>query len=313
MKLLTIREENRIGAGGGGGGGGDGGAEDGGKKMKGLRKKMGVRGGYVKTGCMDKCGDVRIPYPFGIGAECSINQWYIVDCNSSTPYLRALNVEVLGVTLKNMTVIVNTPMIIDCQKPFWTSSEIMGVDFERSPFFFSKSHNKFVFKGCGNAVMMMDNGSVVTGCSTSCRNVTLSDINNCYGSGCCQTVIPSYLKSYKINITHYKDDDEGCGSAFLVNKASYEKRRLSKPFIVRNTSFIPMSFLWTLTDPNQFTCCSYEFPNRRIMNISDGTTVNTWECDYIGSASLEGSPYLKDGCRRYEDPDELDIGIERWL
>ncbi|KAJ0853548.1 putative wall-associated receptor kinase, galacturonan-binding domain-containing protein [Helianthus annuus] len=56
---------------------------------------------YVKTGCSDKCGNVRIPYPFGIGAECSVNQWYTVDCKNSSPYLSKLNhLEVLGISLK---------------------------------------------------------------------------------------------------------------------------------------------------------------------------------------------------------------------
>ncbi|MFS8018867.1 putative wall-associated receptor kinase, galacturonan-binding domain-containing protein [Helianthus anomalus] len=45
---------------------------------------------YVVSGCDDMCGNVRIPYPFGIGGNCSINSWYIVDCNSSRPYLSAL-------------------------------------------------------------------------------------------------------------------------------------------------------------------------------------------------------------------------------
>ncbi|MFS7999622.1 hypothetical protein Hanom_Chr12g01168581 [Helianthus anomalus] len=28
---------------------------------------------YAKTGCNDTCGKVTIPYPFGIGADCSLN------------------------------------------------------------------------------------------------------------------------------------------------------------------------------------------------------------------------------------------------
>ncbi|KAM0005063.1 hypothetical protein Hdeb2414_s0221g00837891 [Helianthus debilis subsp. tardiflorus] len=44
---------------------------------------------YAKDGCKPKCGNVKIPYPSGIGVNCSINKWYNVDCNSSTPYLFA--------------------------------------------------------------------------------------------------------------------------------------------------------------------------------------------------------------------------------
>ncbi|KAK1411495.1 hypothetical protein QVD17_38044 [Tagetes erecta] len=177
---------------------------------------------FAKIGCNDTCGIVIIPYPFGIGAACSINLWYVVDCISAKPYLLALNhLEVLGVNLQNQIVTVSTPMITDCEKPVWNSNEIMSIDLGRSPFVFSKSHNVFVFEGCGVA-SMMDGGSVLIGCSTSCRNVTLSNINNCYGIRCCHTTVPHYLKSYNINITRLGDEDGGCQSAFLMDKASYD-------------------------------------------------------------------------------------------
>nr|GEU77614.1 wall-associated kinase family protein [Tanacetum cinerariifolium] len=117
---------------------------------------------YAKRGCKDKCGNVRIPYPFGIGAKCSINKWYIVDCTSSTPYLPAVNhLEVLGIDLENQTVTLNMPRVSEC-------SQTKSVDLARSPFLFSKSQNKFVYEGCGNAVMMGDHGktSVVNLIST---------------------------------------------------------------------------------------------------------------------------------------------------
>ncbi|KAL9995449.1 putative wall-associated receptor kinase [Helianthus debilis subsp. tardiflorus] len=224
---------------------------------------------YAKTGCKSRCGNVRIPYPFGIGVNCSLSQWYTVDCKNSKPYLPALNhLEVLGVSLSNPTVIVNTPRITDCLNPTLTSSEIMGVDLGGSPFMFSKTHNKFVSEGCGIAIMMVDDGSVVTGCSTACLNITVRDRNNCFGNGCCQTAIPHHLKSYSINITGLEEEDGGCGSAFLVDETSYDQGRFS----VRNyTSFIPISLLWILTDSFQVTCCDNETPRKRLVDMFDGT------------------------------------------
>ncbi|KAJ0840112.1 putative protein kinase RLK-Pelle-WAK family [Helianthus annuus] len=247
---------------------------------------------YAKSGCNDKCGNVRIPYPFGIGADCSVNKWYIVDCKSSKPYLPALNhLELLGV--EGQLLNVSTPKISDCRDPVRNSSDIIGVDLRSSPFWFSEN-NIFVFEGCGTATMHMDNGSVLTACSTTCPSVTLSDRNTCFGIRCCHTSIPNSLKSFSINITGLDEEDGACGSAFLVeDKSSYEERRFSDPFIVTNSSFVPISLMWTLTASDPVTCCSNISPKRKVMDMLNGTTVDTWYC-YSGSS--DGSAYLIDGC-----------------
>ncbi|KAK9062329.1 hypothetical protein SSX86_019515 [Deinandra increscens subsp. villosa] len=247
----------------------------------------------AKTGCNDTCGNVTIPYPFGIGEECSINQWYVIDCNSFTPYLRALNnLVVLNVSLRDRTATVSTPRITDCQNPVLNSSEMMGVDLDTSPFFFSNlNHNKFVFEGCGTAVLM-NGGSVVTGCSTSCRNDTPSDTNNCFGITCCETAIPDPLKSYSINLTGLVENG-ACGSAFLVDRTSYDQGR----FNVTNTSSpnIPISLRWILADSDQATCCNNETPNKYKVRLYNGTLMDTWRCLFY-TTSLEENPYLTDGC-----------------
>ncbi|KAJ0467911.1 putative protein kinase RLK-Pelle-WAK family [Helianthus annuus] len=255
---------------------------------------------YAKRGCKDMCGKVRIPYPFGIGASCSINPWYVIDCISSKPHLAALDhLEVLGVSLKNQTVTVKTPRISACQKPVRNNSETMSVNLGKSPFLFSKTHNKFVFEGCGTAALI-DNGSVVTACSTACHDVTLSDGNDCFGIGCCQTAVPNSLKSYSIQVTGLEEEDGGCrGSALLVDKTSYDHGRFSNPFTFKNASFVPVSFMWTLTDSDQVTCCDNETPERIILDMFNGTstTVDSWKCSlWTWSAYTKGNPYLIDGC-----------------
>ncbi|KAJ0659793.1 putative wall-associated receptor kinase [Helianthus annuus] len=255
---------------------------------------------YVKTGCSDKCGNVRIPYPFGIGAECSVNQWYTVDCKNSSPYLSKLNhLEVLGISLKNQTVTVSMPRISDCHNPFRNSSLITSFDLDGSPFLFSKSHNKFVFEGCGSAAMM-NNGSVVTGCSSACPNVTVSYGNNCFGIGCCQTAISHYLKSYKVNLTglERQGKDGGCGSAFLVeDETLYEQGRFSDKFNFKKN--IPVSLLWTLKDSDLVSCCYDESPETRTVKMFNGNSLDTLKCNYYSESSLEVNPYLTDGCKHY--------------
>ncbi|KAK1410818.1 hypothetical protein QVD17_37358 [Tagetes erecta] len=236
---------------------------------------------YAKTGCNDTCGNVMIPYPFGIGASCSVNEWYVVDCISSTPYLHKLNqLQVLSVDLENQTVIVNMPRISNC-------SQTDNIDLDASPFLFSKSDNKFVFQECGNAVMM-DHGRSLTGCSTTCGNDSVSDMNNCVGISCCETTLPYDLKSYNMNVSR---GDRACRSAFLVDKRTS----------LVDSDYVPVSLLWTLSDSDQekITCC-LSF-GRSTVNLVNGTSFYSWFCPYSDHWNLKGNPYLEDGCEaRFE-------------
>ncbi|MFS8009227.1 putative wall-associated receptor kinase, galacturonan-binding domain-containing protein [Helianthus anomalus] len=244
---------------------------------------------YAKTGCDDTCGGVMIPYPFGIGLNCSVNPWYVVECKSSTPYLSALDhLEILGVSLSNQTVTVNMPTLYSgCQNSVRNSSKATGLDLGGSPFLYSKIRNKIVFEGCGVASMMY-NGSVVTGCSTACLNVTHIHRNKCYGISCCETTIPKFLTSYSFKLTGLegRGANGGCGSTFLVDATSYD------PFSLKNTSFTPVSLLWTLTDSEQVTCCYKQSPVNIAVDMFNGTVLNSRKC------RIGDNPYLVDNCSR---------------
>lgn len=238
------------------------------------------------------CGNVIIPYPFGIGVNCSVNKWYIIDCKSSTPYLSAVgHLEVLGVNTANQTIIVNTPKVSACQN----DTPIMNLDLGLSPFLYSKAHNKFVFEGCGNAIMMDQGNRVLTGCSTNCHNATPSNGNKCFGTGCCQTTIPHYLKSYNVNITTQAVNDKACGSAFLVDETSYVEGRFSYD----KSLYVPISLLWTLSESDIHNVSCYYSPGTLEVDIGNGTTVTSWKCQafemYSHYYMPQGNPYVADG------------------
>ncbi|KAK1410853.1 hypothetical protein QVD17_37394 [Tagetes erecta] len=256
---------------------------------------------YAKTGCNDTCGNnVSIPYPFGIGAGCSVNEWYIVECNSSTPYLSSLNrLEILSVNVENLIVTVRMQKSFVCLDSNKNLSRInnWSVDLNRSPFLFSKLHNNFVFDGCGYSAMR-NNVSSIPGCVTSCNNATLNDTlsdQNCVGFRCCQAAIPSHLKSYAVTFTLDVDGVDGafCWYSFLMDKTSIDQRRLSDPFV-------PVSLVWTLAASDQVTCCDNRTRYMRKVDVFDSTPVDTWQCD--GRWSSKGTPYLVDGCDEQEEP-----------
>ncbi|GKC51940.1 wall-associated kinase family protein [Tanacetum coccineum] len=246
------------------------------------------------TGCNDTCGNVRIPFPFGIGAKCSLNEWYNVDCDSSTPYLSSLDhLEVLDVDLGYHTVTVKMHKFSNCSQ----TSE--SVDLGSSPFLYSKSYNTFVYEGyCGNAVMMDNHGGVLTGCSTICINDTkynttgIIDTSNCFGISCCQTKISQYLESYSMNLTsieRQKGGDDVCGSAYLLDKRNHLSHQSARD----GTSYIPTSLQWFLSDHDrEKVSCSSDW-EKRVMDLGNGTMMDSWSC--YGGSGIKGNPYLIDG------------------
>nr|XP_043631076.1 wall-associated receptor kinase-like 1 [Erigeron canadensis] len=261
---------------------------------------------FANEGCKEKCGEVEIPFPFGVGGSCSLNKWYQVDCsNSSKPYLSAFeNAEVLNISLKHQTITVNVSLTYDyCQDRVLNSSQILinttKPGSSVSPFLFSRSRNQFVVEGCGNAVIT-EFGKTVTGCSTTCHNDTFIDRNNCYGMGCCQATVPYYLDQFTLNLTGLeRRGAEGttCGSAFLVDKDFYFNRSIypNQSIDDSNHYSLPISLFWPLSindiPVNERPQCS-----KLSFQLNDGLLKDYIRCEC--DITHEGNPYLPNGCNR---------------
>nr|XP_043631073.1 wall-associated receptor kinase-like 1 [Erigeron canadensis] len=258
----------------------------------------------TKKGCEEKCGEVGIPFPFGIGVSCSLDKRYNVDCNSSKPYLSAFdNVEVLNISLQQQTITVNVSMTFDCQNRVLNSSQILISTINpgssvSSPFLFSSLHNIFVVEGCGNAVIT-EFGKTVTGCSTTCHNDTFIDRNNCYGMGCCQATVPYYLDQFTLNLTSLERSsaDGTCGSAFLVDKDLFSNGNFYRHSIDGNLYFVPISLFWPITMDD---IPSYERQECGQISYHDNSLEDSYircQCD----VTHEGNPYLPNGCKKNEE------------
>ena len=64
--------------------------------------------GEAKEGCLNRCGDVSIPYPFGTNDHCSLSSDFLVTCNDSSnppklllgkPSPKGDNIRVLNISL----------------------------------------------------------------------------------------------------------------------------------------------------------------------------------------------------------------------
>ncbi|XP_049366573.1 wall-associated receptor kinase 2-like [Solanum verrucosum] len=144
----------------------------------------------AKPGCQTKCGNLSVPYPFGIGidAGCSIHPIFDIRCNtSSNPPIAYLNTgatNVLNITTKPMEVIdISTSQIrirnVLASKCYEENGELSaqqlvflntGVSF----FTLSEKDNKLILIGCDDLAMVFgfslyEGKNFSTGCMTTCK------------------------------------------------------------------------------------------------------------------------------------------------
>ncbi|KAJ4724675.1 Wall-associated receptor kinase [Melia azedarach] len=68
--------------------------------------------------CLDKCGEVVVPYPFGIDdSNCARNEDFLLHCNSSSLPAKLMlgeNIYVLNVSVENGTILASIPTANRC-------------------------------------------------------------------------------------------------------------------------------------------------------------------------------------------------------
>ncbi|OEL15547.1 Wall-associated receptor kinase 3 [Dichanthelium oligosanthes] len=172
-------------------------------------------------GCTTKCGDVSVPYPFGIGANCSLPGFNLTcDRAHDPPRLLlgdgATGVKVTDIFLQDATMRVVSNAIINQTFPTTVVNGTWGLLGDGGgPFVLSYNHNKFIALGCDvEATLIGDGDTFVTRCSTSCWGIdpghwdkSIGDLrcSGCSGNGCCETSIPRYHPSYDVRLTRVDD------------------------------------------------------------------------------------------------------------
>ncbi|KAK2987284.1 hypothetical protein RJ640_024647 [Escallonia rubra] len=254
----------------------------------------------AKPGCQEKCGDITIPFPFGIGANCSGDEGYAISCDTTfspaKAFISSINLEVLEISLANGSLRVNNPVLTsNCpDRP----NSVLYVDLSASPFSFSDTENRFTAMGCNNLALINRQATTIGGCMSFC-NITSRD-NTCYGINCCQTRIPPFLKFINASLGSIdrNNDQIGCKYAFMVDQDWFTN--LTDPYVVQRMDNVPVVLNWrpygvcrsfgafnSATNSSGSLCRAQAFcTNQSLCSCNPG---------------YDGSPYLPDGC---QDVDE---------
>ncbi|KAL5201873.1 hypothetical protein ABZP36_036227 [Zizania latifolia] len=103
-------------------------------------------------GCPSKCGDVDIPFPFGIGDQCAIHHGFNVICKpvngTNKPFMGPF--EVIKFSLPDAKAWMKMKISWQCYDQATGKMDVpfVGQNFTNTPFRFSYEDNKIFVIGC---------------------------------------------------------------------------------------------------------------------------------------------------------------------
>uniref|UniRef100_A0A0E0QVL7 Protein kinase domain-containing protein n=1 Tax=Oryza rufipogon TaxID=4529 RepID=A0A0E0QVL7_ORYRU len=201
--------------------------------------------------CPSRCGDVDIPYPFGIGAGCFRSGGFEIVCNTSNgkgDLVPTLGGARQAIQVRKLTVFpqpelkVMLPVAYQCYNSLGNITRVFSGDVELNKngvYRISDQRNTLVVLGC-NTVAWTQNGDsegkgyyrnlYYAGCVTYCRDSLSAKDDECASVGCCHVDIPPELTDNGVYFEQNwprgdQVDFSPCDYAFLVAKDKYRFRR----------------------------------------------------------------------------------------
>ncbi|KAF7066894.1 hypothetical protein CFC21_072818 [Triticum aestivum] len=268
-------------------------------------------------GCKTHCGNVEIPYPFGIGIGCAMDQGFELNCSRSVdgndkPFL--LRREIVSISLSRGQSRALSRIPSYCYNPSTGTMDSKIWEFELSwPYRFSNVDNNFVTIGCNTiGYIYKTNGMTrdATGCVSVCGSPADLTNGSCVGVGCCQNVVPKGLMGYNVyfyDVDYVNKTRET--NSWYFNPCSYAGLVETEAFIfssdyVTTTRFNdtyngrqPVVLDWVIGNAT----CEAARTNMSSYACRGGNTVCVDSSNGPGyrcncSIGYQGNPYLSGGC-----------------
>ncbi|XP_065632499.1 wall-associated receptor kinase 2-like [Quercus suber] len=256
--------------------------------------------------CPDKCGDVEIPYPFGLREGCYIGQNFFVNCTNSTQPILLGGFTATNFSLEGQANVL-TYMAKDCYKhgvldqdlSIWTSVYLSS----SLNFTISSTQNKFIVVGCDTIAYLnfqQDKGNFSTGCVSVCDNTRYIVNGSCSGVGCCEVDIPNglnylTLESHSFNNHTKVGAFNPCGYAFISQQNTFNFS-IDSLQSLQHQKEMPLVLDWAIgtetckdvVNKSSYTCGGNS-------TCIDSANRSGYRCKCM--KGYHGNPYLHLGCQ----------------
>ncbi|XP_024975863.1 wall-associated receptor kinase 2-like [Cynara cardunculus var. scolymus] len=278
-------------------------------------------------GCPTKCGNLTVPYPFGIrgsNSDCSIGPWFDITCNTSFNPPKAFlpanlfsyrgddsfhRIEIIDISDEHVRI--KNVVASTCYNETGEIIEITSTGLVVATSYFTLSElNKLIAVGCDDySVIAPVNGiegkNFSSGCVTVCNGVRDVLAGSCSGMGCCSTSLPTGLKTYIANsFTLNRHVDvwpfNKCGYTFLGEESAFTLQGASDftdpNFVKRTEETVPVVLDWVIGSRscNEYKNTSDYYCQQNSVCVDFKRGNGGYRCSCKNG--YQGNPYLSPGC-----------------
>lgn len=273
----------------------------------------------AKPGCPPNCGNVTIPYPFGVGlgSNCSLNPLFDVACDADVPYIMVTSRhEHRLVSLDNISDSNIRIRTADFSRRCKDRDKVnITLDYSNTPYSLSEA-NKLTMIGCSDLAVLEVNSrqhpapnpnvtefNLGSGCVSFCSDGDSARNGSCPGNGCCQISVPKGTVALNATIIGMQEElrggiDDLCGFSFVGEVDSFAFGAVRDVYSEMNwNQSAPMILDWRIGNEScqeaQRNSTSFACQDKSFC-VDAETGVQGYRCKCL--AGYEGNPYLPPGC-----------------
>ncbi|PUZ52192.1 hypothetical protein GQ55_6G250100 [Panicum hallii var. hallii] len=263
--------------------------------------------------CETRCGDIEVPYPFGLEEECAINRRFRLNCTTvdgATKLLRGA-LEMTKISVKDNKAWLKTYIARQCynQSRKEMIYENAWTNVTNTPFAVSADDNNIIVLGC-RSLAYMRSDSYAIGCLSTCDDRVPFRNGSCsITHGCCQLDLPKGVRNYQGYFNSFYNTIKiwrrtPCNYVAVMESAAFNFSTTyltSTEFYDRDGSKAPVVMDWAVS--RNTTCEEARINTTSYACVSDNSHCITNDAGYACSCSsgYKDNPYIVDGCKDIDE------------